>query len=81
MEKFGADQVQVWRRSFDTPPPPMEEGHEYYEVIRKDPRYADLADEEFPACESLELTIARTMPFWEGTIVPKLKEGRRSSKK
>ncbi|CAD7932559.1 unnamed protein product [Amoebophrya sp. A120] len=76
VEKYGADQVQIWRRSFDTPPPPMEEGHEYFEAIRQDPRYADLKEEEFPKCESLELTIKRTMPFWENTIVPALKEGK-----
>lgn len=76
VEKYGADQVQVWRRSFDTPPPVMEEGHQYYDAIRKDARYADIPAEEFPACESLELTIKRTMPFWENTIVPKMKEGK-----
>lgn len=77
VEKFGADQVQVWRRSFDTPPPPMEKDHDFHKAIREDPRYAgQLSEEEFPAAESLELTIKRTMPFWEGTIVPALKEGK-----
>merc|ERR1712060_278695 len=45
-------------------------------VIREDPRNKDLPDADYPRCESLELTIKRTMPFWEGTIVPKLKEGK-----
>eukprot|EP00392_Amoebophrya_sp_AT5.2_P011840 g11930.t1 len=76
VEKYGADQVQIWRRSFDTPPPAMGEDHEFYTAIRKDPRYEDLAADEFPSCESLELTIKRTMPFWENTIVPKMKEGK-----
>lgn len=76
VDKYGADQVQIWRRSFDTPPPPMEEDNEYYKVIREDPRYADLASEDWPTCESLELTIKRTMPFWENTIVPALKAGK-----
>ncbi|CAD7956710.1 unnamed protein product [Amoebophrya sp. A25] len=76
VEKYGADQVQVWRRSFDTPPPAMEKTNEYYEVIRNDPRYADLKEDEFPSCESLELTIKRTMPFWNDVIVPALKAGK-----
>merc|ERR1712003_144258 len=62
VQKHGADQVQIWRRSFDTPPPAMEEGHEFYKAIRQDPRYHDIPEGEFPACESLELTIKRTMP-------------------
>jgi len=76
VEKYGADQVAIWRRSFSTPPPPMEADHEHHSTIRNDPRYADLKAEDFPSCESLELTIKRTMPFWNDTIVPKLKEGK-----
>jgi len=75
-EKYGDAQVKVWRRSFDVPPPAMEADHEYYKTIREDPRYADMKDDEFPAAESLELTIKRTMPFWNDTIVPTLKEGK-----
>merc|ERR1711904_648877 len=73
---YGADQVAIWRRSFSTPPPPMEADHEHHSTIRNDPRYADLKAEDFPSCESLELTIKRTMPFWNDTIVPKLREGK-----
>lgn len=75
-EKYGDDQVKIWRRSFDVPPPPMEADHEYYKVIREDPRYAGMSDDEYPKAESLELTIKRTMPFWNETIVPALKSGK-----
>merc|ERR1740123_111048 len=78
VEKFGADQVQIWRRSYDTPPPPMTEDNECYKAIREDPRYnGQLSDEEFPMAESLELTIKRTLPFWDNTIIPALKKGKK----
>ena len=68
-EKHGEEQVQIWRRSFDIPPPPMEEGHPYYENIVKDPRYAtEPKPEEFPMFESLKLTIDRTLPYWNSVI-------------
>ncbi|XP_017777194.1 PREDICTED: phosphoglycerate mutase 2 [Nicrophorus vespilloides] len=74
--KYGNEQVAIWRRSFDVPPPPMEKDHPYYDNIVKDERYAkDLKEEEFPACESLKLTIQRTLPFWNDTIVPEIKKG------
>jgi len=76
--KHGEEQVKIWRRSFDTPPPPMEKDHPYYDVIRNDPRYANgPTDEEFPTCESLKLTIERTLPYWNDVIVPQLKEGKK----
>ncbi|KAL0113821.1 hypothetical protein PUN28_011274 [Cardiocondyla obscurior] len=76
--KYGEEQVQIWRRSFDVPPPPMEPDHKYYETIVKDPRYADGPKlEEFPKFESLKLTIERTLPYWNETIIPQLKEGKR----
>lgn len=75
--KYGEEQVQIWRRSFDTPPPPMEPDHPYHDAITKDPRYAgDPKPEEFPKFESLKLTIARTLPYWNDVIVPQLKEGK-----
>jgi len=78
VEKFGADQVLVWRRSFDTPPPEMKEDNAFYKEIREDARYKDqLTDAEFPKCESLELTIKRTLPFWNDTIVPAMKAGKK----
>ncbi len=52
----------------------MEPGHPYYDKIVKDPRYADEPKpEEFPMFESLKLTIQRTLPYWDGTIVPQIK--------
>lgn len=75
--KYGEEQVAIWRRSFDVPPPPMEPDHRYYETIVKDTRYADgPAQNEFPMFESLKLTIARTLPFWNDVIVPQIKAGK-----
>ncbi|XP_076630732.1 phosphoglyceromutase 78 [Colletes latitarsis] len=76
--KYGEEQVQIWRRSFDVPPPPMEPDHKYYDAIVKDPRYAnELKPEDFPKFESLKLTIERTLPYWNNTIIPQLKEGKK----
>lgn len=76
-KKYGEEQVQIWRRSFDTPPPPMEKDHKYYEAIVNDPIYKDgPAKEEFPMFESLKLTILRTLPYWNDVIIPQLKEGK-----
>lgn len=76
--KYGEEQVQIWRRSFDVPPPAMESDHKLYDTITKDPRYADgPKPEEFPKFESLKLTIDRTLPYWNETIIPQLKEGKK----
>jgi len=75
--KHGEAQVQIWRRSFDTPPPPMEEGHPYYDSINKDARYKnEPTPEQFPKYESLKLTIERTLPYWNNVIVPQIKAGK-----
>lgn len=77
-DKYGEDQVKIWRRSYDVPPPPMEETHDYYDIIVKDPRYQDGPPlEEFPMFESLKLTILRTLPYWNDEIVPQIKSGKR----
>merc|ERR1711970_423337 len=77
-EKHGEEQVKIWRRSFDIPPPPMEKDHPYYDNIRKDDRYKDgPSDDEFPGAESLKLTIERTLPYWNDVIVPQIREGRK----
>jgi len=68
--KHGEDQVKVWRRSFDTPPPPLEAGSEF--DLSADPRYAGI---DVPATESLKDTIARVLPYYESDIVPALKAG------
>jgi 2,3-bisphosphoglycerate-dependent phosphoglycerate mutase len=73
--KFGEEQVFTWRRSFDTPPPALEEDDPRHP--RFDRRYAELKPGELPATESLKLTIGRTMPFWHSVIVPEIAAGRR----
>jgi 2,3-bisphosphoglycerate-dependent phosphoglycerate mutase len=68
--RHGAEQVKIWRRSFDTPPPPLDENSEF--DLGKDPRYAGIP---IPATESLKDTIARVLPYYEAAIAPKLREG------
>lgn len=69
-DKHGDDQVHIWRRSFDVPPPEMESGSEY--DLTKDPRYAGI---DIPNTESLKLTIERVLPYWESDIMPVLASG------
>lgn len=69
-DKHGDEQVHVWRRSFDVPPPPMESGGEY--DLSADPRYAGI---DIPNTESLKLTIERVLPYWESDILPVLASG------
>lgn len=69
-DKHGDEQVHIWRRSFDVPPPPMEPGSEY--DLSGDPRYAGI---EVPRTESLKLTIERVLPYWESDILPVLASG------
>lgn len=66
-EKHGDEQVHIWRRSFDTPPPPIEPGSTYDPGA--DPRYEGIT---VPATESLKLTIERVLPYWESDILPVL---------
>ena len=73
--KHGEDQVLIWRRSYDTPPPPLEESDERYPG--HDPRYADLTDDELPKAECLKDTVARFMPMWTDEIAPMIKTGKR----
>ena len=70
-QKFGEDQVKIWRRSYDTPPPALEKNDERFPG--KDSRYADLKDSELPLTECLKDTVARFVPFWENTIAPMIK--------
>jgi len=74
VQKHGADQVQIWRRSFDVPPPPIEKDSEFYPG--KDPKYVDLKEGEIPVTECLKDTIIRVMPYWEAEIAPALKAGK-----
>ena len=68
--KHGDDQVKIWRRSFDIPPPVLEDGSQF--DLKADPRYAGIA---IPSTESLKDTIARVLPYYESAIAPQLKAG------
>ncbi len=73
LEEFGPEQFQLWRRSFDVPPPALDDASEFSQV--NDVRYADI-DGELPRTESLSLVIDRLLPYWEGSIVPDLQAGK-----
>ncbi|MBN8483649.1 MAG: 2,3-diphosphoglycerate-dependent phosphoglycerate mutase [Sphingomonadales bacterium] len=68
--KHGEEQVKIWRRSFDTPPPVLEDGSEF--DLKADPRYAGIP---IPSTESLKDTIARVLPYYEANIAPALRAG------
>ena len=68
--KYGEDQVKIWRRSYDIPPPPLEAGSEY--DFAKDRRYAGAA---LPDTESLKTTLDRVLPYWDSEIAPHLRAG------
>jgi 2,3-bisphosphoglycerate-dependent phosphoglycerate mutase len=72
--KHGEAQVKIWRRSYDIPPPPLEESDERHP--RHDRRYAGLAPTVLPGTESLKTTLARVQPDWEDRIAPALLDGR-----
>jgi 2,3-bisphosphoglycerate-dependent phosphoglycerate mutase len=69
-DRHGSDQVKIWRRSFDIPPPDLEPGSEF--DLSRDPRYRGLA---IPRTESLKTTLARVLPYWNSEIAPKLRAG------
>ena len=73
--KFGDAQVKVWRRSYAIPPPALNADDERYPG--KDRRYAELTPEELPLTESLRETVARFVPYWQATIAPQVKAGKR----
>ena len=73
--KYGEDQVLIWRRSYDIPPPALEKDDERYPG--KDPRYKDLAEKDLPLKESLKDTVARFLPYWHEVLAPVIKSGRR----
>ncbi len=74
-EKYGEEQVHVWRRSYNIPPPELTREDERYPG--KDRRYADLPTDETPLTESLELTVKRFLPFWIDIVVPAIKAGKK----
>nr|WP_260445203.1 2,3-diphosphoglycerate-dependent phosphoglycerate mutase [Listeria seeligeri] len=74
-EKYGADQVQKWRRSYDTLPPLLEESDE--RQAKNDRRYQLLDTHAIPSGENLKVTLERVIPYWMDTIAPEIKEGKR----
>lgn len=74
-EKYGDEQVLIWRRSYSTPPPELEKSDERYPG--KDPRYANLDESQIPLTESLALTVDRIKPMLENEVFPKLKSGKK----
>jgi 2,3-bisphosphoglycerate-dependent phosphoglycerate mutase len=74
VEKHGAEQVKIWRRSYDIPPPPLNADDPNHP--RFDRRYAGVPAGELPSSESLKDTLARVMPFWNSRIAPELLAGR-----
>lgn len=73
--KFGNEQVLVWRRSYDIPPPALDKGDSRY--AGRDPRYAGLSDKELPLTECLKDTVERFLPYWHDSIGPQVKAGKR----
>jgi 2,3-bisphosphoglycerate-dependent phosphoglycerate mutase len=73
--KFGDQQVHVWRRSYDTPPPPLEMDDPRHP--RFDARYRSLSPAVLPRTESLKDTVERFLPYWRDTIAPAIRDGRR----
>jgi 2,3-bisphosphoglycerate-dependent phosphoglycerate mutase len=73
--KFGDQQVLIWRRSYDIPPPPLDRSDPRYPG--GDPRYADIPPSELPLTESLKETVARFVPYWHDAIAPQVQAGKR----
>ncbi len=74
-EKYGSEKVKLWRRSYDVPPPALDENDERYPG--RDRRYADVDKKDVPLTESLKLTVDRFLPYWHETIAPSIKSGKR----
>jgi len=74
LDEFGEEQFMIWRRSYDTPPPPLADDDEWSQV--GDPRYDELAPEIVPRTECLKDVVTRLLPYWYDAIVPDLRAGR-----
>ena len=74
-EKVGEEQVHIWRRSYDIPPPELKVDDE--RNMQNDPRYANFDGEKFPLSECLKDTVDRFLPYWENEIAPKIKDGKK----
>jgi 2,3-bisphosphoglycerate-dependent phosphoglycerate mutase len=73
--QYGDEQVKIWRRSYDIPPPPLEPSDPRY--AGNDPRYAGLSKDDLPLTECLKDTVARFLPYWHETIVPTIQSGKK----
>ncbi|MFP4352446.1 MAG: 2,3-diphosphoglycerate-dependent phosphoglycerate mutase [Puniceicoccaceae bacterium] len=73
-EKYGDEQVLIWRRSYDIPPPPLEKDDERFPG--NDPRYANLDPDQLPLTECLKDTVERFLPYWHESIVPEIRSGK-----
>lgn len=74
-QKFGEEQVHIWRRSYDIPPPALEENDERHP--RFDRRYAALTSQQVPSTESLKITLERVLPYWHMVLAPAIMSGQR----
>ncbi|MFW5827977.1 MAG: 2,3-diphosphoglycerate-dependent phosphoglycerate mutase [Alkalispirochaeta sp.] len=74
-EEHGEEQVKIWRRSYDVPPPALDPKDERFPG--KDPRYANLSEQELPKTECLKDTVERFLPAWHNSIAPTIKEGKK----
>lgn len=74
VEKHGAEQVKIWRRSYDVPPPALTLDDKRHPRFER--RYKDIDPKELPASESLKTTLERVLPYWNGRLAPELKAGR-----
>jgi 2,3-bisphosphoglycerate-dependent phosphoglycerate mutase len=73
--QYGEEQVRIWRRSYNIPPPALERSDPRYPG--HDPRYHDLSENELPVTESLQTTVARFLPYWNETIAPVIQQGKK----
>jgi 2,3-bisphosphoglycerate-dependent phosphoglycerate mutase len=73
--KVGDEQVHIWRRSYDVPPPAL--AHDDPRNMENDPRYADFDGDKFPLTECLKDTVDRFLPYWHSELAPAIKEGKR----
>lgn len=74
VKKYGPEQVQIWRRSYDIPPPLLDKGDQYHPL--QEAKYKDVDPKDLPDTECLKDTIERVMPYWDATITPQLKAGK-----
>ena len=75
LEEYGEEQFMLWRRSYDVPPPPLDDDNEFSQA--GDPRYAGIPVETLPRTECLADVVARMLPYWYDAIVPDLRAGER----